>query len=220
MKDIGQSGGLRVIFSFFLGLMLTALIGVGVYTFHQPPEQLDSEVRELKRREQAIRNSGPENRLTTADRDQIQEIMSQRNELVDAAEQARKKWALSASIILIVFATLAMAVSLVRTARAGVISNGLLLGGVFAMLYGVGWISTADTSITRFVVMTAAFLIALGLGYARFVRRGTISPAAVGSGIPEGGELGDIDCRVRDLEKRMDEAAQSLARRHDSSTAS
>ena len=220
MRDKGQSGGLRIIFSLFLGLMLTALIGVGVYTFHPPPEQLDSEIRDLKRQEQAIRNSKPEDELTSADRDQIQEIVHQRNELADAAEQARKKWALRTSVILIVFATLAMAVSLVRTDRAGVISNGLLLGGVFAMLYGIGWIANAGTSITRFVVMTAAFLIALGLGYARFVRRGSISPAAVESEISEGGETGDINHRVRDLEERMDEAAQALARRHDSSTAS
>ena len=61
------------------------------------------------------------------------------------------------------FATFTMAVSLVRTHRAPVVSNGLLLGGVFAMLYGVGWLATADTTITRFLVMSGAFVITLGL---------------------------------------------------------
>jgi len=57
MADKGKSGGLRTIFSVFLGLMLTALVGVGVYTFHQPPEKLYSEIRELRRQERAIRDS-------------------------------------------------------------------------------------------------------------------------------------------------------------------
>jgi hypothetical protein len=218
MTDLGQSGGLRIIFSVFLGLMLTALVGVGVYTFHPPPDQLNSQIREFERQEQAIRNSKPDNELTTADRDQIQEVVRQRNELVDAAEQVRKQWALRTSVILIVLATFAMAISLVRADTVPVISNGLLLGGVFAMLYGVGWIAAAGTSVTRFLVMTAAFVVTLGLGYARFVRRGKVSRTAVTSEVPAGG-LADIDRRVRDLEQRLDRAAQELARGQDSQDA-
>ena len=220
MADIGPSGGLRVIFSFFLGLMLTAFVGVGVYTFHPPPEQFDSQIRDLARREQAISNSRPRNDLATADREQIQEINRQRNELIDAAAEARKPWGRSTSVILIVFATLVLAVSLVRADQLPVISNGVLLGGVFTMLYGVGWIVATDTSITRFLVITAALVITLGLGYVRFVRRGTTSPVAAGSGIPESEGLADIERRVRDLEERMNEAAHALGHKRDSSSAS
>jgi hypothetical protein len=217
MTDTRQSGGLHIIFSIFLGLMLTAFAGVGVYTFHPPPEQFNNEIRELERQEQAIRISKPEQELTPADRDRIQKIVRQRNKLVDAAEQARKQWTLGTSIILIIFATFAMAVSLLRSDRMPVISNGLLLGGVFAMLYGVGWIATSSTSITRFLVMTAAFVTALGLGYLRFVRRSTRPSAAAESGTTEVGEYVDIDRRLQELEQRMDEAAQALTRRHDNS---
>ena len=62
-------------------------------------------------------------------------------------------------------ATLAMAVSLVRANQLQVISNGLLLGGVFTMLYGVGWIIATDVSKARFVVMAIALVITLALGY-------------------------------------------------------
>jgi hypothetical protein len=101
-----------------------------------------------------------------------------------------------------------------------VISNGLLLGGVFTMLYGVGWIATTGTSITRFLVMTVALVITLGLGYVRFVRRGTTSPVTVESEIPKGEGLADIERRVRDLEGRMNEAAHALGQKHDSSSTS
>src|SRR5207253_2576882 len=153
---------------------------VGVYTFHRPPEQLDAQIRELARREATIRDSKPSSELTTAEQDQIQEINRQRRNLADAAAEARKPWGRSTSVILIVFATLAMAVSLVRADQLPVISNGLLLGGLFTMLYGVGWIIATDTSVGRFAVMTIALLITLALGYVRFVRRGTIASTTPG----------------------------------------
>jgi hypothetical protein len=220
MASMGWSDGLRRIFSFFLGLMLAAFVGVGVYTFHSPPEQFDSQIRDLARREQAIRNSRPPNELEASDRDQIQEINRQRNDLMDAAEKARRPWARSTSIILMVFATLTMAVSLVRADQLPVISNGLLLGGVFTMLYGVGWIVTSDTSITGFLVITAALVITLGLGYLRFVRRSATSPATAGSGIQDGEGFAGVERRVRVLEERMNEAAHALGHRRDSSSPS
>ena len=218
MTDMKRDVGLRTIFSFFLGLMLTAFVGVGVYTFHPPPEQPDAQIRELARREATIRDSKPSSELTTAEQDQIQDINRQRRNLVDAAAEARKPWGRSTSVILIVFATLTMAVSLVRADQLPVISNGLLLGGLFTMLYGVGWIVATDTSVTRFLVMTAALAITLGLGYVRFVRRGTTSPvAAVAS--PESEGLAHIEHRVRDLEERMNDAAHALGQNRDSSSA-
>jgi hypothetical protein len=195
--------------------MLTAFVGVGVYTFHRPPEQLDAQIRELARREATIRDSKPSSELTTAEQDQIQEINRQRRNLADAAAEARKPWGRSTSVILIVFATLAMAVSLVRADQLPVISNGLLLGGLFTMLYGVGWIVATDTSVARFLVMTAALVITLGLGYVRFVRRGTTSPIAAGSASPESEGLADIERRVRDLEERMNDAAHALGHNRD-----
>ncbi len=215
MADIKRDAGLRTIFSFFLGLMLTAFVGVGVYTFYPPPETFESQIRDLVRREEAIRTSRPSDALTTAERDQVEEINRQRRELVDAAAEARKPWARGTSVVLIVFATLAMALSLVRSDQLPVISNGMLLGGVFTMLYGVGWIVATDTSITRFLVMTAALLITLGLGYVRFVRRGTTLPVAAGLSIPESEGLAQIDRRVRSLEARMNEAAQALGHNRD-----
>ena len=104
MEEIERGGTLRTIFAFFLGLMLTSFVGGGVYTFHPPPDQFDSQIRDLTRREQEIRNSRPPNELTAGDRDQIQQINRQRNELTDAAADAQKPWGLSTSVILIVLA--------------------------------------------------------------------------------------------------------------------
>jgi hypothetical protein len=210
-----QGTALQTIFSFFLGLMATAFVGVGVYTFYPPPQlEFNRQVQTLNRQEQELRNSRPPTELTAADRDQIAELNAERNSLSDAAQTAREVWGRTTSIVLIVFATLTMVVSLVRSHQLPVISNGLLLGGVFTMVYGVGWIVTTGTSVARFAVMTVALVITLALGYVRFARRR--GAAAVSSG-PSGKSdegLADIETRVRRLEERMNDAADALGRRN------
>jgi hypothetical protein len=172
MTDRGRSTGLRTIFSFFLGLMLVAFAGVGVYTFYPPPDEFNTQIRELNRREEMIRDSRPADQLTEEDRAEIREVNQERYALQDASREAQRPWGRTTSIILMVTATLAMAVSLIRADQLPVISNGLLLGGVFTMLYGVGWIIATDVSKARFVVMAIALVITLALGYLRFVRSG------------------------------------------------
>jgi hypothetical protein len=210
MADAARSGGLQTIFSFFLGLMLAAFVGVGVYTFHPPGKELDRQIQELDRQEQAIRNAAPQEEPTGADRERIQKLNDARNKLSDAAQAEREAWGRSTSILLIALATLIMAVSLVRADQLPVISNGLLLGGVFTMVYGVGWIIATDTSVARFVVMTVALVLTLALGYARFVRRRTSAAAPGGPMVPGVEGLARIEQRLTELEERMSRAANAL----------
>ncbi len=205
---------LRTIFAFFLGLMLTAFVGVGVYTFHPPPQRFDNEIRDVGRREQALRDARAPNELTTADRDSLQALDRRRNELIDAGAAARIPWARTTSITLIVVATLTMAASLLGADRLHVISNGLLLGGVFLMLYGVGWIIATDTSVARFVVITIALAVTLGLAYARFVRRAPRTDVVASAGSPNATDSSDLERRVRALEERLSAAATALRELH------
>lgn len=213
MSDMEKTPGLRTAFSFFLGLMVTAFIGVGVYTFHGPPTEIEAELRDLNRQEQTIRDAAPPNQLTPDDRSQIRELSDERNRLDDAQRDLREAWGRSTSIILIALATVAMAVSLVRADQLPVISTGLLLGGVFTMLYGIGWSIATDTSMIRFVVLTVALAITLALGYVRFVRRQRARPEETDG--QEASGLADLEHRVRGLEARMNDAASALGARRD-----
>ena len=88
---------------------------------------------------------------------------------------------------------------------------GLLLGGVFTMLYGVGWIISSEANVARFVVMTIALVVTLGLGHMRFVRRmaggDRGAPGVAGSGPePEGGpgtSDGEMERRLSEVEDRL-----------------
>lgn len=220
MAGVRQSSGLQTIFTIFLGLMVTAFVGVGVYTFYPSPQtEINRRIVDLNREEQAVRNSKAPNELTPADRAKIQEITGELNRTQDAGRVSREAWGLRTSIILIAFATLAMAISLVRAEQLPVISNGLLLGGVFTMVYGVGWIIATDASTARFMVMTIALAITLALGYTRFVRRRAVSAAQGVEQIAGGEGVVDLERRVRSLEQRMDEAATALGHKTDRSQA-
>lgn len=200
--------GLSTIFAIFLGLMVTAFIGVGVYTYYPEPDTFNERINELDRQHQAIASSKTPDALTADDRSRMQLLVDERNRLQDELRRAREAWGRRTSIILIALATLTMAVSILGAARLPVVSNGLLLGGVFTMLYGVGWIIATDTSTARFLVITAALAITLGLGYLRFVR-GASSPAHA-TASPGSVPPGDLEERVRRLEHRLDQAARAL----------
>lgn len=214
MAETRPGGGLQTLFAIFLGLMVTAFVGVGVYTFYPPPDkQYRDQIIALDRQQEAIRNSRPDVALTADDRARVQKLVDARNKIQDVSRKSGEAWASRTSIILVSLATVAMVIALVAVAQLPVISNGLLMGGVFTMLYGVGWVIASGTSTARFIVMTFALAITLALGYLRFVRRrASAATQTPGTAAPVG-EITDLEQRVRILEERLSQAASALAER-------
>lgn len=211
MRDSNSSGGLHVIFAIFLGLMVTAFVGVGVYTFLPAPwDAVQQRLTELTREEQLLGSERSPDALTADERDALEAARAERYRIEDERRIAQRRWMQTTSIVLVVVATLVMALSLTRPVRLPVISNGLLLSGVFTMLYGVGWIVASESSTLRFLVLTAALAVTLAMGYLRFVRGA--APAAVPA-MP--GQLGDADLavlleRLDRLEARLADAGRAL----------
>ena len=231
--NIGR-GVLQAIFAVFLGLMITAVVGVGVYTFHpNPAEDAQEQINDLYEQRAQIEGCGPgsvgpcegPDQMSAAERAQIAAIDTQIEELGDDSQAQRESWGQSTSVILIVIATALMAVSLLLGESVTVLSNGILLGGLFTMLYGVGWGLAAGNSVTRFLVLVAALAVSLALGYVKFVRGkhpagegGRRAVAAPGAGLPASAaasaglaspppELAELTARVADLERRLAAAA-------------
>lgn len=212
-----SNNALQVIFSFFLGLMVTAFVGVGVYTFYPPPEErLGDQLQELYRQQEDIQGFKEQSQVTDADRAKLRTIQLQIRELEDEQQASREVWGRNTSIILITFATLVMSVSLIRAEQLRVISNGLLLGGLFTMVYGIGWVIATGTSQVRFWVMTVALVITLGLGYIKFVpnrEQGQLAPVSLstsGEVAADAGALAALSARVESLEARTAAAASAL----------
>ncbi len=219
-----QRQALQVIFSFFLGLMVTAFVGVGVNTFYPSPDtRYSDEIDQLYQEQNDLEMAKDrQNGLTAEEEQRLQELRDEVRAVDEKQREQGQTWARNTSIILILFATFVMSVSLVRSEQLRIISNGLLLGGVFTMLYGTGWVIASGSSWIRFAVMSFALAVTFALGYARFVRsRDAERPP---TGVAEVGGAGDlvsdeelmsIAARVAALERRTAAAASALSRAQD-----
>jgi Tfp pilus assembly protein PilN len=212
MSNAGRSRtGLQLIFAFFLGLMVTAFIGVGVYTFHSEPatiDELDERASELRRAQADLRSGRAESELTEAQSQRLEELQTELREVQEERATVSEGWARATTVILVVLSTLVMALSLLRADDLPVINNGLLLGGAFTMLYGMGWMLASGDSQLRFWVVAAALVVTLAMGYVRFVRErkaeATPSDVALASG------SGELSRRVDALERRLQAVAGLL----------
>ena len=213
-----QHYALQTIFSFFLGLMVLAFIGVGVNTFYQSPaDRVQSQQQQIQSEMDSLNVKTNGRSLDATQQAQMDRLVAKQNTLQRSIEGEMKDWARNTSIVLVIFATIVMGISLVRSEQLRVLSNGLLLGGLFTMLYGTGWVIFSGNSTARFVVIAFALLVAIGLGYVKFVRQRTAKgagPAVVatgGQGVePEPGALSDLIDRVAALEARAAAAAAAL----------
>jgi hypothetical protein len=210
--------------------MITAVVGVGVYTFHPNPAEItQDQIDDLYEERSAIEGCGGEPfakcitpaQMTPAQRARVTAIDAEVATLQETAQSQREAWRQSTSVILIVLATALMAVSLMLGDSVTVLSNGILLGGLFTMLYGVGWGLASGNSVTRFLVLVAALVVSLVLGYLKFVRgrrpvgenepaRGVSAGQTSLAGGGSSAEVAELSSRVAALERRLAAAAAGL----------
>lgn len=126
-----------------------------------------------------------------------------------AWQSAYSQWQLITGIVLLVCATVILAVSLFLPEDQVVLSNGILLGGVFTMVYAVGMTFSADTSMIRLAVITVALAVTIAIGYLKFVhRRGSGSAKIL---LPEDdGSMGELSARVTTVERKLEALGKVL----------
>ncbi|NLB43498.1 MAG: hypothetical protein GX815_14850 [Clostridiales bacterium] len=167
-----MNSALQIIFSFFLGLMVVALVGVGTNTvLPSPADRYNEQIQELSRELDSYHiKTSTNNELSPTEQAEYEAIQREITELYTVSDLETRDWARTSSIILVIFATLVMSISLIRAEQLKVLSNGLLLGGIFTMIYGAGWAVFSGSSPIRLAVITFALIVTIGLGYLKFVR--------------------------------------------------
>ena len=223
--DPRRMDALQFIFSLFLGLLLVVVIGVGVWTFYPGPDREDEprqkQIQQLYREQERFNMKQGSESMDTTEQAEFDRITGQIDKLNEDIQKDRSRWAVNTSIILLAFATILMAVSLFLPEHMRVFSNGILLGGLFSVLYGTGWSFAGGNSKARFYVVLAALLLSVIFGYLRFIRgrqakelaASQISGASPGAGSETPvaqPALTSLAARVEELERRTDAAARAL----------
>jgi hypothetical protein len=164
---------LQIVFSFFLGIVVVAFVGIALNTFY------------------------PEPTTTYA--------------ASDAA--AWDTWRLVTGTWLLICATAVMVASmLIRTERIPVITNGILLGGVFTMVYAVTMSLSVSNAWPRLAVVAGALVVTVGVAYWKFAVRKTPAPTPL-LARADGATPADpaMTARVDRLEHTLDELRRVLS---------
>lgn len=151
---------LKVAYSFFIGILLAIFVGVGVAAFYEGPKQPDP------------RDYGVEYYEGTPSEDQL-ESQKAMDKAWRQYEDDTKPYSTNVSIITLVAAIALLAASLALVGKKySFLSDGLMLGGVFTLLYSLSRSFAAQNSKYTFGVIAAGLFIAFILGYRRFIDSG------------------------------------------------
>jgi len=141
---------LTTIYTFALGLIVAAFTEIGIYTFvKDPPSDMSDYFVDH----------------TTATEAELKE----REEKRETHRDQMRRFHCTVSTLSLIFATALLAVSLNLPSKLVILSDGVLLGGVFSLVFGVGLGIHTGEKVFRFVVAAASMIIALSLGYLKFV---------------------------------------------------
>lgn len=147
---------IKIIYSIFLGLLIALFIGLGINTFYPGPKE----------------PSYPTETSYTKDVP-TEEQAAKQNEYNDAYAKYNeefKVYSRNVSVIALICAVILLVVSLIYEKKIRVLADGILVGGLFTLIYSIirGFMSE-DTKMT-FVTVSIGLLVVLYLGYHKFVR--------------------------------------------------
>jgi uncharacterized membrane protein YkgB len=150
---------LRAIYTFFLGLLLALFVGLGVSTFYSAPkaptypDTLQS-------------GKGPNDQYTEEQKQQEKEWQR----ASEAYSKANETYDRNVAIIVLTAAVLMLVISLVFQSRIEILSDGLLLGGVFTLVYSIIRSFAGNDSRYSFLVVSVGLVLTMTLGYLKFIK--------------------------------------------------
>lgn len=148
---------IRYIYTFFVSLFLAVFIGTGVAVFYPSPKAPEPP---------SFYGLEAPKELTDSERRAEEDFSAQQR----AWEKEMKEYNRNVSMIVLACAVVILVIALTLSDKLGVIADGLLLGGIFTLLYGIIRGMDSDDAKYRFLVASVGLLVALVLGYFKFTR--------------------------------------------------
>jgi len=149
---------LKLLYTLFLGLLIALFVGLGIDAFYPGPKAPDYPI-ELD----SVKPGCEEDAQTKATREEFNE--DQRNFQQDSRPYSR-----NVSMMSLAFAIVIMIASLALFSKIKMMADGILLGGVFTTAYSIIRGLMSEDSRFRFLIVTVGLIIALVLGYIKFIR--------------------------------------------------
>ena len=149
---------IKFIYTLFLALLVALFVGLGISSFYPGPKAPDYP---------SIYSEKQANCQPTAEEKALMQEYDQSQKTYMAEFQVYSR---NVSIISLTAAIIILVSSLTLLNKIKMIADGILLGGVFTVAYSIIRGLMSEDSQFRFVIVTIGLLIALGLGYIKFIK--------------------------------------------------
>jgi hypothetical protein len=153
---------LKFIYTIFIGVLFATLVGVGIAAFYPQPQAPEYNYG-------TTRPVVPDSELTQEEQKKYEEQQAKYEAEYKVFQEKEKEYNRNVSIISLVIAIIALVVSLTLFKALFLIADGLLLGGVLTLLYSIVRGFAVDDNMFRFIVVAIGFIVAVTLGYIKFV---------------------------------------------------
>lgn len=155
---------LKFIYTLFIGILLALFVGFGIAAFYEEPRYPEPPVS-LRYPALSIQETKP----ATSSSLTIQEQIKQEG-LEKKYQKSIEDYNRIVSTIGIISAIIYLILSLLFVKNLQILSDSLLLGGVFTLLYSIGRGFGSHDSKFQFITVAIGLVISLYLGYIKFVK--------------------------------------------------
>lgn len=150
---------IQYVYVVFMGILLAAFVGVGIAAFYKGPTYPEYPT--------TLKYQEPSNASMSAEQREVQSKYDGEFKQYQKLEETYNK---NVSIIAIVASIVMLIVSLTLFKQILIIADGTLLGGVLTLSYGIIRGFGSNDDMFRFLVVSAGLIVALVLGYIKFVK--------------------------------------------------
>jgi len=151
---------LKSIYIVFLGLIIALFVGLGIAAFYETPK----EPRQSSVAQETNYAKEPSEQALKAQKDF-------ENQMQDYNENKLGPYNRNVAIIALVLAVVILTIGLLFAKKFMILSDGILLGGVFTLIYSIIRAAGANNIRFTFVVVAVSLAVTLFLGFWKFLRR-------------------------------------------------
>lgn len=148
---------MKIVYTFFLGALLALFVGLGIQTFYPGPEMPEP-------------TSGvefvPEGSGTPTE--EQREEMAENERQWRQWQEEQQAYSRDVAVVALGASVVLLGLSLVLEKRNRVLTNGVMLGGLFTLLYAIGRSFASSETTMTFIAVGVGLAVVLFLGHRRF----------------------------------------------------
>lgn len=150
---------IKLVYTLFLALLIALFIGLGIDAFYPGPTPPEYPIE--------IENIKPTSEEETRELNENQKKFNQEQKVYFDESKSYNR---NVSMISLAASIIVLVASLTLLSKIKMIADGILLGGVFTAAYSIIRGLMSNDSRFRFLIVTVGLIIALVLGYIKFIK--------------------------------------------------